>query len=206
MAALAVCWFHLTSFTYGTPDGPLYAILRRTGTYGWLGVEVFFVISGFVIPYSLHRAGYRFNCYPTFLLKRIVRLDPPYIVTIVLVLLLGFAYALYSGRPFEIEGQTMTTTQVLLHLGYINVLFGYEWLNPSFWTLAIELQYYLLIGLLFPLVGSRRRAVRLIAFAAIAPASLTAGDGILPDTGGAPFSNFITRFVFLFLLGIIAFQ
>src|SRR5215210_4781626 len=58
VASLAVCWFHLTSFTYATPDGWFYSALRRTGTYGWLGVEVFFVISGFVIPYSLHRAKY----------------------------------------------------------------------------------------------------------------------------------------------------
>lgn len=206
LASLAVCWFHLTSFTYGTPDGWFYGLLRQSGVHGWLGVEVFFVISGFVIPYSLHRAGYRLGNYPTFILKRVARLDPPYLVSIVVVLLLAFAHAFYSGRPFEVEGQPVSAAQVLLHLGYVNVFFGYEWLNPSFWTLAIEFQYYLLMGLLFPLVGSRRRAVRLAAFAAIGAACLLAGGEMLAGAGQAPYSNFITRFVFLFLLGIITFQ
>lgn len=206
LASLAVCWFHLTSFTYSVPDGWFYSALRSTGIYGWLGVEVFFVISGFVIPYSLHRAGYRISHYPTFILKRIVRLDPPYIVSIALLLLLGLTYALYSGRPFEIEGHPVSLAQVALHLGYVNVFFGYEWLNPSFWTLAIEFQYYILMGMLFSLLVSRRRAVRLAAIIAIGASSLTAGGEMLPGAGGAPFSNFITRFAFLFLLGIVSFQ
>src|ERR1700750_1066981 len=66
VASLAVCWFHLTSFKYNTPDGTAYPLLKGTGRYGWLGVEVFFVISGFVLPYSLHRAGYRLRDYPIF--------------------------------------------------------------------------------------------------------------------------------------------
>src|SRR5215467_12962304 len=55
LASLAVMWFHFTK--HAMPeigDGAL----RLTGKYGWLGVQVFFVISGFVIPYSLQRANY----------------------------------------------------------------------------------------------------------------------------------------------------
>ena len=97
VASLAVCWMHLTSFKYNTPDGPFYSSLRLTGSYGWLGVEVFFVISGFVIPYSLDRAGYRLRDYPRFVAKRLVRLDPPYLAAVAAIVAYAFAYAFFRG-------------------------------------------------------------------------------------------------------------
>jgi peptidoglycan/LPS O-acetylase OafA/YrhL len=205
VASLAVCWFHLTSYRFPTPDGAFYEAVRASGAYGWLGVEVFFVISGFVIPYSLHRAGYRLRAYPTFILKRVVRLDPPYLVSIALIILLGCAYAVYAGRAVEIEGAGLGWTRVLLHLGYLNMFFGHEWLNPAFWTLAIEFQYYLLMGLLFPLLGSRRRAVRLAALALFAAPAFFASHGAIPGSD-APISSFIFYFVFLFAMGVVTFQ
>src|SRR5689334_14543570 len=81
IASLAVCWFHLTN---GNPSFLTGGPLKSSGTYGWLGVEMFFVISGFVIPYSLHKAGYDLKSFGTFVAKRIIRLDPPYLVSIVI--------------------------------------------------------------------------------------------------------------------------
>ena len=55
-------------------------IIEPVLRYGWLGVDVFFVISGFIIPFSLHRSGYQIGQFGRFLLKRIIRLDPPYLL------------------------------------------------------------------------------------------------------------------------------
>ncbi len=189
VAALAVCWFHLTNANTIAGVG----LLQASGKYGWLGVEVFFVISGFIIPYALHRGGYRLNRFPTFLLKRIIRLDPPYIVSILLVLLTGYLITLaphYQGEAFHLD-----FTRILLHLGYLNVLVGYEWLNPVYWTLAIEFQYYLLIGLAFPLISSKRLWKRLLFFAVL---SLLAWK--------ITFGGFIFHFIVLFFMGIALFQ
>src|SRR5258707_3445092 len=189
VAALAVCWFHLTNANTIAGVG----LLQASGKYGWLGVEVFFVISGFIIPYALHRGGYRLNRFPTFLLKRIIRLDPPYIVSILLVLLTGYLITLaphYQGEAFHLD-----YTRILLHLGYLNVLVGYEWLNPVYWTLAIEFQYYLLIGLAFPLISSKRLWKRLLFFAVL---SLLAWK--------ITFGGFIFHFIVLFFMGIALFQ
>lgn len=205
LASLAVCWFHLTRFHYNTPDRYAYAWLRQTGAYGWLGVEVFFVISGFVIPYSLYRARYRIRDFFTYLARRIVRLDPPYLAAIALILALACLSSLKSGRPIEVETKPVDAARVLLHLGYLNIFFpGDTWLNPSFWTLAIEFQYYLLIGLVFPLVASRHAAVRLAAIAVLAAASVAAAPTLFPTE--APWAAFIPHLLCLFLLGILTFQ
>src|SRR5262245_16881681 len=94
LASLAVCWFHLTHFHYNVPDRHGYALLRKTGAYGWLGVEVFFVISGFVIPSSLYRARYRIRDFFTYLARRIVRLDPPYLAAIAVMLAMAYVSSL----------------------------------------------------------------------------------------------------------------
>src|SRR5438874_1620600 len=84
LAALGVAWFH---FTHGNPVFLPTGTLKASGQYGWTGVAAFFVISGFVLPYSMHRAGYRVRSHwRTFALKRLIRLDPPYLASILLAL------------------------------------------------------------------------------------------------------------------------
>jgi peptidoglycan/LPS O-acetylase OafA/YrhL len=204
LASLAVCWFHLTRFHYNVPDQRVYHLVRQTGDYGWLGVEAFFVISGFVIPYSLYRARYRIRDFFTYLARRIVRLDPPYFAAIALILLLALVSSLHSGRPAMIEEQPIGWTRVLLHLGYLNMFTSYPWLNPGFWTLAIEMQYYLLMGLVFPLVVARNQAVRLTTIGMMAAISVMSAATLFPTA--RPESPFIPAFLCLFLLGILTFQ
>ena len=52
---------------------------------------------------------------------------------------------------------TVTGRDLLLHLGYLNDLFHVRWINVAYWTLAIELQWYLLVGLTFPLLAAPTR-------------------------------------------------
>ncbi|PYS84897.1 MAG: hypothetical protein DMF67_03220 [Acidobacteria bacterium] len=190
IASFAVCWFHLTNGNAAfLPDG----LLKTSGMYGWVGVEVFFVISGFVIPYALHRSNYKLKNYGRFVLKRVVRLDPPYLAAIAITVMLNYlssALPGYRGEQFQ-----LSLTQLILHLGYMNVFFGYPWLNVAFWTLAIEFQYYLLAGLLFPLCASQDKKL-------IIPLLVCAG--VLPFVFPSP--SFIFHYEFLFLLGVVTFQ
>lgn len=204
MASLGVCWFHLTSVTYAKETGDFYEFVRLTGKYGWLGVEVFFVISGFVIPYSLHRAKYQLRAYPTFLLKRIIRLDPPYLASIVIILMMAYAFAFYLGEDAQVEGAPVSAPRVLLHLGYLNMFSSNNWLNPGYWTLAIEFQYYLMVGLVYPLLISRRRSLRLGIFFCLAILWFLGDHRLLTDE--VPYSTFVIHFIFLFFMGILTFQ
>jgi len=146
LAALSVAWFHISHALGLTTPGSL---LYLSGSKGWAGVEVFFVISGFVIPFTLMRNKYRVRNFGRFMLKRFIRLDPPYFVSIVAVLCLAAAYSPDGKIPFS-------TPQILLHVGYLNVFSGYHWIDPTYWTLAVEVQYYILVGLAFPLLINER--------------------------------------------------
>jgi peptidoglycan/LPS O-acetylase OafA/YrhL len=190
VAALAVSWFH---FTNGNQAFLADGWLKHSGAYGWLGVEVFFVISGFIIPLSLDRGGYRLHDFGTFVLKRVLRLDPPYIAAIVVILGLGWLSAQLPG--FRGQPQDVSLAQVLLHLGYVNVFFGYPWLSPVFWTLALELQYYLAIGLLFPLAIARRETMRAVVIVALASLGFV-----------FPAEPFLFRWLPLFGVGIAVFE
>jgi peptidoglycan/LPS O-acetylase OafA/YrhL len=149
-AALAVCLFHFTDkLEYLASDD----IFKQIFSYGHFGVEVFFVISGVVIPYSMFKGEYTLKKFPIFLKKRFIRIEPPYLVCIVLVLFLNYLTTItpfYVGKPFTIDYE-----QVLFHLGYLNVFMGKDWLNQVFWTLAIEFQYYILVAIIFPLINSK---------------------------------------------------
>lgn len=190
LAALAVCWYH---FTNGSADFLPEGVLKSSGSHGWLGVEVFFVISGFIIPHALHRASYRTADYGRVMVKRIIRLDPPYLASIVILLVLGYVCSALPGYRGALFAPT--PIQVALHLGYLNALAGQPWLNPVFWTLAIELQYYLLAGLLFPVIAHRAATVRTLAFGALACLAVL-----------LPAEQHLFHWLFLFMLGMAAFQ
>jgi peptidoglycan/LPS O-acetylase OafA/YrhL len=82
-----------------------------------------------------------------------------------------------------------------LHLGYLNAFFNYDWIVALYWTLAIEFQFYLSIGLLFPLIGHRSLLIRSVTMCCLGGLFLT-----------TPNTALITHYVFLFLLGIVTYQ
>jgi peptidoglycan/LPS O-acetylase OafA/YrhL len=183
-AALVVAWGH---FVAGQGK-----YLSLSGKYGYLGVEIFFVISGFVIPWSLYRSRYALRDYPRFLLKRNVRLYPPYLASIAITIL---ATNFILVPLFHIPRMTVTGRDLLFHFAYLNDLVHLPWINVVYWTLAIEFQWYLLVGLMMPLLASARQLYR---FAAIVAMML------------AFYSFTYNRLVFLylpiFLIGVFVFQ
>jgi len=159
LAALSVAWFHLTN-TYP------HDLVNGSGRYGWLGVDVFFVISGFVIPYSMHVAGYRVRDFWRFLARRMLRLEPAYLASIALVVVLAFLSALapgFQGHPFRLD-----PGQIGAHLFYLVPLTPFGWLQPVYWSLAYEFVFYILCGLLFSVLWARHIALTLGLAAGVA--------------------------------------
>src|SRR5271169_6119933 len=108
LAALFVAWGH---FVAGQGK-----YLSPSGKYGYLGVHIFFVISGFVIPWSLYRTHYVLRDYPRFLLKRNVRLYPPYLASIAITIL---AANFVMAPLFQTPRLTITGRNLLLHFTYL---------------------------------------------------------------------------------------
>jgi peptidoglycan/LPS O-acetylase OafA/YrhL len=107
------------------------------------GVCLFFIVSGFVIPFALFTANFVWRAFPSFMAKRLVRLEPPYVISIVLAVALWWHFRFSAGgTPLDVA-----PTTAALHLGYLIDIarsFGaaVEWYVPIYWTLAYELQYY----------------------------------------------------------------
>src|SRR5436305_2409824 len=108
IAALAVAWHHITLWgpleAHSARLLPEFALsIARNGQYG---VQMFFVISGFVIAYSIRGARVTPTYLGGFALRRSIRLDPPYWTAISCVLALhafgpltGFIPSPYEGWP-----------------------------------------------------------------------------------------------------------
>jgi peptidoglycan/LPS O-acetylase OafA/YrhL len=134
--------------------------------YGGYGVQIFFVISGFIIPYSLLKGNYRLINYPQFLYKRLVRLHPPYLAA--LALTLAIMLVSYRARhvPFPED-----ITSILRSVFYLHSPPD----NPVFWTLLTEAQYYIFIGIFYTLLMSHVR----IAYFIVIPAIIFLGHTVL---------------------------
>ena len=143
LAALAVVVYHVIEhgrWTAFPSEGPL-----RYFRVGWIGVDLFFVISGFVIAYSaliLYRqapgefAGKYWR-------RRISRIVPLYMLT--LVLWIAFASPGFFSQPAR-----DWSWQLFTHLAFIHSFWPetHGAIDGPNWSLAVEMQFYLAIALL----------------------------------------------------------
>ena len=109
-------------------------------TFGWVGVALFFVLSGFVIHYSQTGRDPNQNVLE-FYRRRFWRIYPPYLLA--LVVFTGLAAMKGAAGPWLAK-------QFAMHALMVHNLDSksiYE-LCPAFWSLAVEMQFYLL----YPLV------------------------------------------------------
>jgi peptidoglycan/LPS O-acetylase OafA/YrhL len=150
IAALSVAAYHIDRYgpLPGAAAGVVPKFINSALHHGWVGVQMFFVISGFVIAYTLRGVRITPSSLGNFALRRSLRLDPPYWVTMLFVI----GLCVLTTSLFDIENGLMdeapTWDQVLAHLFYLQNILGYHNLSAGFWTLCIEVQFYLLFALL----------------------------------------------------------
>ncbi len=170
------------------PDGNA---VKELGIFGHYGVHVFFVVSGFVIPLSLHYAKYKLYHAPTFWLKRLARLHPPMLLCLCLYALQEIFYWCGGDYALHPDGYRILNN-VFLTADFA----GVAWYVQLLWTLAIEFQYYIFIALIFPLFSHRKDWVMLVSLITFCLLSHLVGyDGN---------NNFIF-FTPVFAIGIAAF-
>lgn len=172
IAALWVVVFHAYAKNIRAMSGyefpqPLDAIFGN----GNLGVDIFFVISGFVIAQSIRDAHITPKFIGWFALRRSLRLDPPYWVTIAAMIVLSYI----SGRLQRDHAPLPLPTWdgVIAHLFYLQGFLGYPQIVGVFWTLCYEMQFYLTLVILSGIAQWPRAALlsRWVVFAPLWVAS-----------------------------------
>lgn len=125
--------------------------ISHNGTYG---VQVFFVLSGFVIAHSLRDNPLTRASIGRFMLRRQIRLDPPYwtmltisLLLIVVVRLIPALKAQPSLPPLPLPGVGV----VLANFFYLHNLLEVEQILGVAWTLCLEVQFYVVFILLLAL-------------------------------------------------------
>ncbi len=108
--------------------------------HGDLGVPVFFVLSGFAIAWSLREVSVDARAVGLFILRRSVRLDPPYWATIAIALA---TMALSNVLLRDRQVASVPVWNVVAHVLYVPDLIGVPKILDVFWTLFIEMQFYL---------------------------------------------------------------
>ncbi len=124
------------------------SVIVTVSAYGQNGVIIFFVISGFIIPYALSKKNYSLNNFKEFIVRRLLRLNPPYYISVFLTI--------FPTIMFHNQEYSFSLYKILLHFTYLVPFTNITWYNNVYWTLAIEFQYYLIIGLLYPFLTKNK--------------------------------------------------
>ena len=162
---LAILWvfiFHLNGYLIKKFDVTAENIFQRIAGNGYMGVELFFVISGFVL--SLPFAKYYLKeekkvDLKKYFIRRVTRIEPPYFLIMIFLFL------------FEVSTHLNTIKELAPHLA-ASLLYAHNIVYPGTlplinsiaWSLEVEIQFYILVPLLayiFILQKNVRRALLL---------------------------------------------
>ncbi len=167
-AALMVVLFHYAfrGHAANNMSSMPYPALAPIARYGYLGVDLFFMISGFVISMTASNGDWR-----AFLTSRIVRLYPAYWACCTLTFLLTLAI----GAPrFEVG-----LGQYLVNLTMLQDFFNVEHVDGVYWSLVVELKFYALV-LIVLLLGKIQQMQRWLALWLLLSAALEFLPALLP--------------------------
>lgn len=140
LAAISVVFFHLSGNLKVELAELFPNYINLAFSYGYLGVPVFFVISGFVISLSIGSKTVTKGYFSGFVVRRSIRLDPTYWVSIAIALLLLLVKEFYMGEPIEFP----SISTILFHMFYLQDIFAVKnQISVIYWTLCLEVQLYL---------------------------------------------------------------
>jgi peptidoglycan/LPS O-acetylase OafA/YrhL len=162
---------------------------------GYLGVHLFFIISGFVILLTLERS----YSLKEFLIRRAIRLWPPLVLfgtlTFAIVGLTGPSVLQVSLLEYLISLAILPPQHIALLIGQV----GWKWLDGAYWSLWVEVKFYVIIGIIF---FTARNNLLLVWAAyelltiALATLRLFFDNGLLTMVDGFLFQPYVPYFSF----------
>jgi len=137
LAAMSVVIYHYTFRGYAADDmSPIYyPYLADITKYCFLGLDLFFMISGFVILLTATNRDFK-----GFFISRIIRLYPAFWIAVTLT---AIVILLFGGERYDVG--------LIQYLANMTMLSGYMGIKPIddvYWTLIVEITFYVMIGVL----------------------------------------------------------
>jgi peptidoglycan/LPS O-acetylase OafA/YrhL len=133
VGASVVILFHY--FSNGISNGTVTSIeltpFSDIAKYGYLGVQLFFVVSGYLILMSTNRSAWQFAK------GRIKRIYPLYWIAIILITAITFLPTLSKNQPDFL--------QFLANITMFPTAFDQGWIDGAHWFMLVEIQLYLFI-------------------------------------------------------------
>jgi len=174
--ALAIVMVFLEHFGGGSHGGRILRDINFLRERGWVGVDLFFVLSGFLITGILYDTRSDSRYFQRFFARRSLRIFPVFYLVVVLLLLLTpilglqwkwqqLSFLVYLGNFFAVHDFSQYDIPARLH-PFFRITIGH------FWSLCVEEQFYLLWPLAIWIIRDRRRLIQismglsLVAFAA----------------------------------------
>jgi len=146
IAIVMVILYHYYSRYYGIHYS--YPInTKNVFHFGYLGVELFFIISGFVITLTLDKSKNMLD----FLKKRIIRLWPAMFICS----LLTFVFMLFFDHQFLFSGshnfKNLLISNTFISPNLINWIFGtrFSYIDGAYWSLWVEISFYFIVSVLY---------------------------------------------------------
>ena len=194
-----VACFHIWQQAWFDPNiriGPLLIDLQGVIRRGYMGVDLMLLLSGFLLYLPVARSGEMPRSLE-FYSKRLRRILPSYLFAV------GVC-ALLTLRDGPVYGAPPLWFDLATHLTFTYTFFRgtYLWssLNVALWTLAIEMQFYLL----FPLVGRAFLKKPWLTFAAMTAAALGFRAAISPLADVSVLFNQLPAMLDLYACGMLA--
>jgi peptidoglycan/LPS O-acetylase OafA/YrhL len=178
LAILMVLVFHFVGQMLPT-NGVERAIVGVT-KYGLLGVDLFFVLSGFLITGILYEARNSSHYFRNFYIRRVLRIFPLYYGVLALVFFVAPLIPLLRGPTLDF----LLDRQAWAWLYGINIYlaghdeWSFSYLN-HFWSLSVEEHFYLFWPLVVFLLAARPRALIAVTLATSLCAMLARVIGLL---------------------------
>lgn len=142
--------FHYTFRGYAADNMSAlsFPVLGEIFKYGFLGIYLFFIISGYTMTLSAYRKDFR-----SFVVGRIVRLYPVFWAAVCITTL---ASIILQSHRFHVEWN-----QFLVNLTMISAFFGVKSVDGAYWFMFVIIRFYFLISIL--ILFNLMRFTRIIA-------------------------------------------